>query len=64
MSEIIPNTTVTEEVKQQITPDVPDYSQEEIAYLSGLQIRLERACDARMTKTSMDTLIDDGCELE
>lgn len=47
MSGTIPNTTVTEEVKQQVTPDVPDYSDEEIAYLSGLQIKLERARDAR-----------------
>ncbi len=39
----IPNTTVTDEVREQQTPDVPDYSQEEIDYLSGLQIKLERA---------------------
>jgi hypothetical protein len=47
MSDTIPNTTVIEEVKQQEVPDVPEYSQEEIAYLSGLQIKLERARDAR-----------------
>ena len=30
MSDTIPNTTVTGEVREQQTPDVPDYSQEEI----------------------------------
>lgn len=43
MPDTVLNTTVTEEAKQQQTPDVPDYSQDEIAYLGGLQIRLERA---------------------
>ena len=43
MLDTIPNTTVTEEVKQQQIPDIPDYSQEEIDYLSGLQIKLERS---------------------
>src|ERR1051325_11715411 len=43
MPDTIPNTTVTEETKQQVTPDVPDYSQEEIDYISGLQIKLERS---------------------
>src|SRR6185295_14821196 len=47
MSDTIPNTTVTEKVKQQEVPDVPDYSQEERDYLSGLQIKLERARNER-----------------
>ena len=47
MPDTIPNTTVTEEVKQQEVPDVPDYSQEERDYLSGLQIKLERARNER-----------------
>ena len=47
MSDAAPKTTVIEEVKQQQIPDVPDYSQEEIDYLSGLQIKLERARNER-----------------
>lgn len=47
MPDTVPNTTVTEEVKQQQVPDVPDYSVEEREYLSGLQIKLERARNER-----------------
>lgn len=41
------NTNVIDEVQQQQVPDVPAYLEEEIQYLGGLQVMLERDRDVR-----------------